>query len=196
MNNHSSPKMNDHYKAKLKTTVTAALLCALTFVGTLLIQIPTGTNGYIHIGDCFVLLCGYMLGPIYGAIAAGTGSALTDIISGYIVWAPGTFLIKALMSVIAFYVFRLTTKAFKKHTSFAFISASLISELFMAASYFIYAALILGNGLSAALSIPANILQGTVGVILSLIVIQIFIKNKTLSSIAHIKAIEHLAVTK
>ena len=95
MDKHSNSKM------MIKKTVTAALLTALTFVGTMIIQIPTGTNGYIHIGDCFVILCGYILGPIWGFIAAGVGSALTDVATPYFFWAPGTFIIKGAMALIA-----------------------------------------------------------------------------------------------
>lgn len=175
-------------KEKIKTLVTAALLCALCFVGTMFIQIPTGTNGYIHVGDAFVLLCGYMLGPVWGALAAGVGSALTDMTTGYMLWAPGTFAIKALMALIAYFVFRLVYKASKRHALPAFIAASVVSELFMVAGYFVYAALILGNGISAATSIPANLIQGASGVVISTLIVEIFASNKTLSSLAPIKA--------
>lgn len=49
-----------------------------------------------------VLLCGWLLGPIYGTIAAGLGPALADIFSGYVVYAPATFVIKALMALVAY----------------------------------------------------------------------------------------------
>lgn len=167
---------------KIKILVYAALLCALTFVGTMLIQIPTGTNGYIHIGDGFVLLCGYMLGPVWGALAAGIGSALVDISTSYMLWAPGTFVIKALMAAIACIVFRFLTGKTKLKSLSSAVFSGILSELFMVVGYFFYAALILGNGLSAAASIPSNSIQGVTGVIISTLIINIFIHNKRLSS--------------
>ena len=58
----------------IKKLVTAALLAAMTCVATMIIKIPTPTFGYIHPGDGFVLLCGVVLGPLPGALAAGIGS--------------------------------------------------------------------------------------------------------------------------
>ena len=88
---------------KLKTTkrlVMAALFVALTFLATFLIQIPLPL-GYIHLGDALVFLCGFILGPIWGTVAAGLGAGLADILSGYVIYAPATFVIKALMAFLA-----------------------------------------------------------------------------------------------
>ena len=85
----------------IKKLVTAALLAAMTCVATMIIKIPTPTFGYIHPGDGFVLLCGVVLGPLPGALAAGIGSMFSDIFSGYVTWAPATFIIKALTGGIA-----------------------------------------------------------------------------------------------
>lgn len=167
---------------KIKVLVYSALLCALTFVGTMLIQIPTGTNGYIHIGDGFVLLCGYMLGPLWGALAAGIGSALVDISSGYMLWAPGTFIIKAAMATIAYFILHILSSKTKVKSLPAFILSGIVSEFFMIAGYFVYAAAVLGNGISAAVSIPSNAIQGIAGIIISTLIINIFTHNKTLSS--------------
>ena len=73
----------------------------MTCVATMIIKIPTPTFGYIHPGDGFVLLCGVVLGPLPGALAAGIGSMFSDIFSGYVTWAPATFIIKALTGGIA-----------------------------------------------------------------------------------------------
>ena len=176
-------------KNTIKKLVIAALLTALTFVGTMIIQIPTGTNGYVHLGDCFVLLCGYLLGPFWGALAAGVGSALADVATSYIFWAPGTFIIKAGMAIIGYFLARGLSRVFKKGTAVAFTVASVVAELFMVAGYFFYAALILGEGLPAALSIPANLVQGAFGAIVSTLLVQIFVHNKALCRLAPVVAL-------
>ena len=53
-----------------------ALFMALCCVATMVIQIPSPTQGYVNLGDCVVLLSGWLLGPWYGIAAAGIGSAL------------------------------------------------------------------------------------------------------------------------
>ena len=72
--------------AHLRKIVIAALLAAFTCIATMSIRIPTpGTGGYIHPGDAIVLLSGIILGPGYGFLAAGIGSALADLLGGYLV---------------------------------------------------------------------------------------------------------------
>ena len=68
---------------RTKKLILSALMAALTCVGTMIIKVPTPTMGYIHPGDGFVLLSGLLLGPLWGALAAGLGSALSDLIGGY-----------------------------------------------------------------------------------------------------------------
>ena len=68
---------------------------------TLVIQVPSPMNGYVNLGDCGVLLSAWILGPWYGGAAAGIGSMLADIFSGYAHYAPGTLAIKLSMAVLA-----------------------------------------------------------------------------------------------
>ena len=84
-----------------KTLVWAALFTALTTVATMVIQVPSPTGGYLNAGDAIVLLSAFLLGPIWGAVAAGVGSALADILAGYAIYAPATLIIKALMALTA-----------------------------------------------------------------------------------------------
>ena len=65
----------------IRKLVLAALLAALTAVATMIIRIPTPTQGYIHLGDGMVLICGILLGPGLGALAAGIGSMIFDLMT-------------------------------------------------------------------------------------------------------------------
>ena len=78
---------------KVQKLVVSALMAALTYVATMVVRIPSPMNGYVNLGDCFVLLSGWLLGPWYGGAAAGIGSMLTDLLSGYGYYATGTFVI-------------------------------------------------------------------------------------------------------
>ena len=72
----------------------------------MLIRIPTPLKGYINLGDAIVLLCAFLLPPSYAFFAAGIGSMLADIFSGYAVYAPATFIIKGLMALAAYFIFK------------------------------------------------------------------------------------------
>ena len=85
---------------KTKQIVTAALFAALACVATMVIKIPSPMDGYLNLGDCVVLAAGWLLAPGYGFLAAGLGSGLADLFSGYAAYAPATFVIKGLMALI------------------------------------------------------------------------------------------------
>ena len=74
---------------KLRNLVYTAMLMALCCVATLVIKIPTVTGGYLNAGDIVVVLAALLAGPLYGGVAAGFGSGLADVISGYMSYAPG-----------------------------------------------------------------------------------------------------------
>lgn len=143
---------------RLRTLVFSALLAALCCAATMVVQIPSPTNGYVNLGDCFVLLSGWLLGSWYGAAAGGIGSMLADLFLGYAAYAPGTLVIKGLTAF---------TAAALLHGMGGGKAARLVSgaagELVMVAGYFGYASLLLGKGLAAAASIPGNLVQGAVG---------------------------------
>ena len=78
---------------KLRKQVLSALLAALCCVATMVVQIPSPMQGYVNLGDCFVLLSGWMLGPWYGFAAGGIGSMLADVLLGYAHYAPAAELL-------------------------------------------------------------------------------------------------------
>lgn len=94
-------------KTKTQKIVMASLLAALCCVATMIIKIPSPLKGYLNLGDCVVLLSGWILSPLYGFLAAGLGSALADVFSGYVTYAPATFIIKGLMALVAYFGFKI-----------------------------------------------------------------------------------------
>ena len=158
-----------------KRIVTASMLAALVCVATMIIKIPSPLKGYINLGDCVVLLSGWLLSPLYGFLAAGIGSALADVFSGYIAYAPATFVIKGLMAIIAYFGFRLLHKRLGSFSS-RIISGTL-SEIIMILGYFIFEGFLYGF-VPSLVNIPANAVQGVAGLIIGTILIKVFEKNK------------------
>ena len=155
--------------------VAAALFAALTCVATMIIVIPSPLKGYMNLGDCIVLLAGWSLSPLYGFFAAGLGSALADLLSGYVVYAPATFLIKGLMAVIVYYGFKLLCKKVGNLPSR--IIFGIVAEIFMILGYLIFEGFLYGFGI-AALNIPANGVQGAAGIIIGCVLSKMFEKLK------------------
>ena len=81
--------------------VLVAMFTALTTVATLVLQIPfPGTGGYFNLGDAFVMISGFLLGPVGGFIAGGVGSALADAFGGWFPFVPVTFVAKGLEGML------------------------------------------------------------------------------------------------
>lgn len=185
-----------------KQLAAIGLFSALVFLATAVLKIPTPTFGYIHIGDAFVLLAGFLLGPVYGGLAAGIGSSLSDLIGGYIIWIPGTFFIKFLTAYAAARVFQALQHISKKNAGphdntlrsrsailQELIPSGVSGELIMTAGYFLYNILIVffagGNAQSSLLTaatlslaeIPFNLAQAAIGIVICLILYPLFMKG-------------------
>ena len=141
----------------IRKLVLSAMFAALCCVATMIVQIPT-VAGYTNLGECMCLLAGLVLGPWYGFFAAGIGSGLA-----------GTFLIKGLVALIAALLLRPLLKKGEKIPFWRLAVIELPSEVVMVLGYFGYKALILGKGLSAAASIPNNLVQAAIGIVLSVL---------------------------
>ncbi len=110
--------------------VMTAVFAALTLLATFVFKIQTPAFGYIHIGECFVILSGIMLGPLYGGLAAGIGSGLADLLGGYAIWAPGTFFIKLASAAAAGLLFRTLSGHAKRSGNAAFQTESPENDTF------------------------------------------------------------------
>ena len=159
---------------KTKKMVMSAIFAALTFVATMVIQIRLTANGYVNIGDCMTVISGIFLGPFYGALAAGIGSVLADIITGYFIYAPVTFFVKALMAFLSAVVFR---KINGVNKTLVVILCSLISETIMVLGYFFYEIAIVGLPV-AVLGMNGNFLQAGFGVVCTTVLFIALSKNK------------------
>ncbi|MBQ2880714.1 MAG: ECF transporter S component [Clostridia bacterium] len=161
--------MND----KTKKIVLASMMAALVFIATIIIRIPMPSIGYVNLGDCFVLLSGWVLGPIYGGLAAGIGSAIADLSAGWASYAPVTFVIKALMAVVSYYIGVKLSKV--KENIFLKIISAVVAEIIMIGGYLVFEGILFGFG-AALVNVPFNAVQGFVGLIAGLVVLNVYNK--------------------
>ena len=161
-------------KNQTRLIVLSALLAALTCVATMVIKIPSPMKGYLNLGDCVVLLSGWMLPPFYGALAAGLGSALADLFSGYVTYVPATFLIKAAMALVAHFLVHNRTATLSRR-----VFSGVCAELIMVLGYLAFETLLYGF-LPSLPNVLPNALQGVAGLVLGLALVKIFEKSNLL----------------
>lgn len=154
--------------------VIAALMASFVCVATMIVKIPSPLKGYLNLGDCTVLAAAWTLSPGLGFLAAGLGSALADLLSGYIIYAPATFVIKGVMALIAYSFFKLTSKRVGRLASQ--LVGALISEAFMVMGYFVFEGFLYGFAPSL-VNIPANAVQGILGIFIGIVLIKVVEKT-------------------
>lgn len=159
-------------KTSTNKIVFSALFAALIFIGTQFIKIPLSI-GYIHIGDTFILLAGYYIGGYYAVIASVLGSVLADVLSGYLIYAPATLIIKGLMAIIIIAFCKKTAKS----KTLLFVLGSTLAEAAMILGYLIYDIILYGpSGIIVSLS--GNVLQAIGGIVISTAVLLLLEKSK------------------
>jgi len=148
-------------------TVMAAVVCTLTLV----VRIPVpATGGYIHLGDVGANFAALAFGPWIGALIAGGGMAIADLI-GYPIFAPGTLVVHGLQAIVV----GLLGRSRKPWLMFV---AAIAGGAVVVVGYFLYEWLILQMGvLKAAQEAPFNAVQalsGIVGVAVYMLVLRAY----------------------
>ncbi len=139
--------------------VFTALIACLVLLGTILFRIPIPmTQGYVHLGDAMIYIGIILLGKKHGAVAAALGSSLGDVLGGFAFWAPWSFIIKFAMAFTAGSLIE------KRSKVFSMIAGGLV----MCVGYLIAERIMYGSWALAALGLPWNIGQFTVGIAVSL----------------------------
>ena len=139
----------------------AALFMALTTVATMVIHIPVpATQGFVNVGDSFVLLSGLLFSHYYGALIGGVGSALADLFLGYTIFAPVTLIVKAIEALLANYIDRGNTVSR--------VIAVIVGVTWMVFGYFIFEVFMFDLPVALSAVIP-NSIQGIVSAGLALL---------------------------
>src|SRR4051812_12039560 len=89
--------------SKTKTIVINALFIALTLLATMFINIKLpimGNGGLIHLGNVPLFIAALVYGKKTGFIAGAFGMGFFDLISGWAIWSPFTFIIVGTMGFI------------------------------------------------------------------------------------------------
>jgi uncharacterized membrane protein len=160
-------KLNDvRMVSKTRDIVFTALLIALVFVATRFINIklPISSNGgLVHLGNVMLFATAIVFGKKKGAIAGAFGMGIFDILSGWMIWAPFTFVIRGVMGLIV------GSFAYAKDNNgenvFLNTIGIILSGIWMIGGYYITEGILYGNWITPINSIPGNIAQLVVGLV-------------------------------
>lgn len=144
--------------------VLLSLFASLTVVTTLLFRFPIPfAQGYLNGGDGIVMLAALVLGPSAGFWVGSIGSMLADLIAGYAMYMPFTFIIKGIEGLIVGWLFL----KFKKAHVPVFLAGAWMAVGYILADWILYS-------LAAAIAaFPMNLLQGAVGAVIALLLFKV-----------------------
>lgn len=156
----------------VKRLTLAGVMAALVFVMTYVPRVPVPvTGGYVHLGDGAIFLSALLLGPL-SIPAAVIGSGLSDLLGGYMVYVLPTMLIKGLVALIAWRIWR-------ADSWLRAVMAFVLAETVVVAGYFALEGLLYGTAAAWAALVP-NIIQGVAGVALGLVCHALYPRMKPL----------------
>ncbi|WP_320128093.1 ECF transporter S component [uncultured Sphaerochaeta sp.] len=153
-------------KNALKIAV-VAVLTAVVVVFTMIVRIPTA-KGYLNLCDVAICFTAFTFGPWTAFIAAGLGTALADLISGYAQWAPISFVVHGLEGLLVALI--VGQQAGRVIPFFKKVLAGLVCMATVSIGYFLLSAIFISGFSVAAAEIPGNLIQSGVGAVLGLAV--------------------------
>lgn len=169
---------------EVKDVVITGLLTALVFVATKFInlRLPISINGgLIHFGNVALFIAAIVFGKRKGAVAGAFGMSLFDVVSGWMAWAPFTFVVRGIMGYI---IGAVSNAGGKNGNSAGYnIIAVIAASIWMLAGYYMTEVVLYKNWLAPVTSIPGNLTQIALGLIAGLPIAAILKRNKAINTI-------------
>ena len=144
-----------------------AILIALVLVATLFINIrlPISINGgLIHLGNVPLVMAAIVFGKKKGAVAGACGMGLFDVLGGWMLWAPFTFVIRGVMGFVIGWI------AEKKQGKSVWLNllAILAGGVCMMVGYYFTEVILYQNWVAPFTSVPGNAIQTASALVLGL----------------------------
>ncbi len=156
--------MTETKTMKTKDLTMIGLLTALVAVATMMITVPVpATEGFIHVGDAVIFFAAVFFGRKKGALAAGIGSGLADLLLGYTVWILPTLIVK---SVMGYLVGHFAEKAGQRPLAPLTILGMSLGALWMVGGYLVAGSIIKGSLAVGLTGVPWDLVQGVGGIVL------------------------------
>lgn len=155
--------------ARTYQLIITSMLIALVFVATMLlnIKLPISANGgLVHLGTAMLFIVSILFGPKKGAVAGAVGMGLFDLVAGWTLWAPITFIARGLQGYIVGKI--AYSKGHNGNSLFYNLLGMIVSAPVMIACYYLGEAIIFKSWLIPAASIPGDIVQIVIGILVAI----------------------------
>ncbi|MFI3173217.1 MAG: ECF transporter S component [Eubacteriales bacterium] len=154
-------------KTNVKELTLYALSISLVLLATAFINIRlpiVGNGGLIHLGNVPLFVIAILYGKKAGFLAGSMGMALFDLLSGWTLWAPFTFIIVGCMG----YTVGLISERNSDNSNTKDFIAMVIALCIKICGYYCAEVILYGNYLTPIGSIIGNVLQVSVAIAITL----------------------------
>ena len=161
----STSKVQNNTKSGFSTLGIAitAVLIALSTLLTMFTKIPVpGIRGYFNVGDAVIMLAALLIGRKEGTLVGAIGPALADLLLGYAVFVPITFLVKGIEGFLGGTIYG------KKKSLSSALLATVIGGVIIVAGYFVAESFVFDFGVASA-GVLTNTIQAVMSVLISML---------------------------
>lgn len=138
----------------------ALVLLATAFIN---IRLPlVGNGGLIHLGNVPLFTVAILFGRKTGFISGAIGMSLFDLLSGWTIWAPFTFLIVGSMGYIVGYI----SEKECRQPVFRDLGAMFLALIIKIVGYYIAEVFLYGNLYAPLGSIVGNVIQVSTAIVI------------------------------
>lgn len=156
---------------QLRLLTLSAIFAALVFIATAYLPRIPFPGGYVHIGDAFIYLAAALLPTPYACAVGAIGAGLADALTGYMLYAPGTIVIKAAMALVF---------SCKKDRvlSVRNLTALVPAGMICVGGYFIYEVILTASIGAAAATLYFNLIQALASALIFILLGLLFDKTE------------------
>jgi uncharacterized membrane protein len=136
------------------------VFAALTMILTLInFTLPIATKGcLVHLGVVMVMVAAYFLPPAWAGVSVALGMALYDMLGGWLLWSPFTFVIRFFETyIISRWYFKESAGNIAKFL--VLVSGAAIAVV----GYYLAEVVLYGNWIVPLASMPAELILNAVG---------------------------------
>lgn len=146
-----------------KHVTLTALAVAIVCISTAAISIPIPL-GYMHLGNICILLCCFLFPCDTALIAAGLGSALADLLTGFPQWIVFTLIIKGTMGYVGARIAH-GKSSYAQLRSIRTLISAVTAIAIMIIGYTVAGSILYGSIYTGILQIPGLATEGIIGII-------------------------------
>jgi uncharacterized membrane protein len=125
------------------------------------VPMPIATGGFFTLADAVILFAAFTLGPVSAAISGALGAALIDLLSGYVQFAPTSFVVHGLEGLLAGLIAMAAGR--ERPSVVLWVLAGIAGTAVVVGGYLASESLFYVTFEAALTEVPTNLVQGAVG---------------------------------